>query len=74
MLSALIEGLLKTGAPWGVFCAILIVAVATLWRRSVQVSDKLYELAVAQVKRDTEVHGILSNALRELEELRKSLK
>lgn len=67
-------GLLKTGAPWGVLCAVLLVAVAALWRRSVQLSDKLYDLATSQVKQSAEVHGTLINTLKELEELRRCFK
>lgn len=73
-MEALLTGLLKTGAPWGFLCAALLVAVVALWRRSVQLSDKLYDLATAQVKQSAEVHGTLSNALKELEELRRCLK
>lgn len=73
-MEALLTGLLKSGAPWGILCAVLVLAVAALWRRSVQLSDKLYELATAQVKQSAEVHGTLSNALKELEELRRCLK
>jgi hypothetical protein len=73
-LEPLLTGLLKTGAPWGVLCAVLLVAVAALWRRSVQLSDKLYDLATSQVKQSAEVHGTLTNTLKELEELRRCFK
>jgi len=73
-LDALFTGLLKSGAPWGILCAALLAAVVALWRRSVQLSDKLYDLATSQVKQSAEVHGTLTNALKELEELRRCLK
>lgn len=73
-MEPLLTGLLKTGAPWGVLCAVLLVAVAALWRRSVQLSDKLYDLATSQVKQSAEVHGTLTNTLKELEELRRCFK
>lgn len=73
-MDALFSSLLKSGAPWGILCVALLLAVTTLWRRSVQLSDKLYELATAQVKQSAEVHGTMTNTLKELEELRRSFK
>ena len=73
-MEALLTGLLKSGAPWGILCAALLVAVAALWRRSVQLSDKLYDLATSQVKQSAEVHGTLTNTLKEIEELRRCFK
>lgn len=73
-MEPLLTGLLKSGAPWGLLCAVLVLAVAALWRRVTQLSDKLYDLATTQVKANSEVHGTLSNALKELEELRRMFK
>lgn len=71
-MSALLEGLLASGAPWGLLCAALSLAVAVLWRRSVDLSDKVYKLATDLVARDVEVRHALEGAKRELEELRRS--
>lgn len=70
MIDALVRGLLEAGAPWGILCAVLLAATVTLWRRSIALSDKLYDLAQAQVEKDVRVHAILEN-LRD--EIRRSL-
>ena len=72
MTSSLLKGLLESGAPWGILCAVLLAAVVALWRRSVTLSDKLYDLAVSQVKKDEQVHSTLEQVRRDVEEIRRS--
>jgi len=67
-----LKGLLESGAPWGLLCATLLVGVVALWRRSVSLSDKLYELAVAQVKKDEQVHSTLQQVREDVKEIRRS--
>jgi hypothetical protein len=71
MSTSLLKGLLESGAPWGILCAVLLAAVVALWKRSVALSDKLYELAVNQVKKDEQVHATLESVRREIEEIRR---
>jgi len=71
MVSPLLKGLLESGAPWGLLCAVLLAAVVVLWRRGVQLSDKLYDLATNQVKTNAETASALAEARRELETLRR---
>ena len=73
MTEALFQGLLKTGAPWGLLCAALLVAVCVLYRRNVSLSDRLFDLSAAGIRRDVEVHHALEEARREMEELRRCL-
>lgn len=70
-MDALIKGLVETGAPWGLLCAALSVAVAALWRRCLRLGEQLYEVSMAQVKRDLEFHHALESARLELVELRR---
>ncbi len=70
-MSALLKGLLESGAPWGLLCATLTIAIATLWRRYTVLSDKLYDLAIQQTKGYTEVHGTLERVKEDLEEIRR---
>ena len=49
-MDALIQGLLKTGAPWGFLCAVLLFAVYTLWQHLNVCLDRLYLLSTQQVE------------------------
>ena len=71
MTTALIQGLLKTGAPWGILCAVLTLAVAVLWRRYVSISDRLYDLAICQAKVETAFHETLERVKEDLEAIRR---
>lgn len=62
-MEALISGLLKAGAPWGILCAALTLAVVHLWKRCNDLADKVYDLAVSQVR----VNAETQNALRQVE-------
>lgn len=70
-MDALISGLLKTGAPWGILCAVLLAIVAALWKRTVTLSDKLYDLGVKQVEAFGHVRQQMQGVERELDELRR---
>lgn len=72
MTGSLLKGLLESGAPWGLLCAVLLAAVVALWRRITVLSDKLYELAVAQVKKDEQVHSTLEAVREDVKEIRRS--
>lgn len=72
METALIQGLLKTGAPWGILCAALTVALVVLWRRYVATSDRLYDLALAQMQKDEQIHATLARVREDVEEIRRT--
>lgn len=67
----ILEGLIKSGAPWGILCAALMYTAIHLWRRCVVLSDKLFELGMAQVKTSTEVHKTLETVKDDLEAIRR---
>lgn len=71
VIQLLLEGLIKAGAPWGILCAALMYTAIHLWRRCVVLSDKLFELGMAQVKASTEVHQTLEAVKDDLEAIRK---
>ena len=73
-MAALLEGLLKTGAPWGLLCAALVLAVAVLWRRCNTLSDRLYELAISQVKINTETKQSLRSVERDMDDISRKFK
>jgi len=70
-MDALLTSLVKSGAPWGLLCAALSLAVVALWRRVTELSNKLYEVSMAQLKRDLEFHHTLEAARLEMAELRR---
>lgn len=69
-LGPVISALLKMGAPW-VITAVFIVLFVAERKRKDQLADKLYDLGMAGVKKDTEVHATLENVRRDLEEIRR---
>ena len=70
-MGPLLKGLLESGAPWGMLCAALTLAIVALWRRYVAISDKLYDLAIQQTKGYTEIHETLERVRQDLEEIRR---
>ena len=71
-MEALITGLLKTGAPWGILCAVLLAIVVALWRRTIQLSDKLYDLGTKQIESFGEVRAHMASVQRDLDEIRRA--
>lgn len=71
-MDALVTGLMKTGAPWGILCAVLLAIVVSLWKRTLTLSDKLYDLGVKQVEAFGHVREQMRGVERELDELRRS--
>jgi hypothetical protein len=69
-MDALIATLLKLGAPW-VMTAILLVLFVAERKRKDDLADKLYDLGLAQVKKDTEVHTTLELVRKDVEEIRR---
>lgn len=69
-LGPVISALLKMGAPW-VITAVFVLLFVAERKRVAELADKLYELGLAQVKKDTEVHNALAEVRRDLEEIRR---
>lgn len=69
-MDMIIKELLKLGAPW-----IVVAIFAWLFyderKKSGQLADKLYDLGMAQVKKDTEVHQALQLVQKDVEEIRR---
>lgn len=70
-MEALITGLFKSGAPWGILCAVLLTIVAVLWKRTITLSDNLYDLGVKQVEAFGHVREEMRLVKRELDEQRR---
>lgn len=73
MIGTLIDTLIKTGAPWGILCAVLSLAVWVLWRRCNLLSDRLYDVSMLQTKKSTQVHERLYDLHNEVQEIRRRL-
>lgn len=73
-MGALMKGLLETGAPWGLLCASLVLAVAVLWKRCNILSDRLYDLAVSQVKVNTETKQSIVQVERDVDDISRKFK
>lgn len=67
---AIIDTLIKTGTPWALLCGVLLYGCIVFWKRNTQLSDKLYELGMAQTKSDSEVHHTLISVQKDLEVIR----
>jgi|WetSurSiteA1Bulk_404760.scaffolds.fasta_scaffold1110030_1 hypothetical protein len=69
-MDMIIKELLKLGAPW-----ICVAIFAWLFyderKKSAAMADKLYDLGMAQVKKDTEVHQALQLVQKDVEEIRR---
>lgn len=74
MVTALIDGLLKTGAPWGLLCAALTMAVVALWKDRQQLTDKLYQLAQAQASAAAETRKTLEAVERDVHEITREMR
>jgi hypothetical protein len=69
-LGPAIAALLKMGAPW----VVTALAVVLFWlerKRSNSLADQLYQLGLAQVEKDAEVHATLESVRRDLDEIRR---
>jgi hypothetical protein len=73
-MDALFKGLLETGAPWGILCAVLMFAVGVLWKRCNVLSDRLYELAIAQVRVNTETKRTIQSVEKDVEDISRRFK
>jgi len=73
-MSALLQGLLKTGAPWGILCAVLLFGIWVLWKRCNILSDRLYELAISQVKVNTETQKAIQSVEKDVEDICRRVK
>lgn len=62
--------MLKMGAPW-VLSAVFILLFLQERKRGGELADKLYDLGIAQVRKDGEVHATLKDVQRDLEEIRR---
>jgi ligand-binding sensor domain-containing protein len=70
-MDALITGLMKSGAPWGILCSVLLALVVALWKRTVTLSDKLYDLGMKQIESTSHFREEMRQVQRELDELRR---
>ena len=70
VVSATIVTLLKMGAPW-VMVAILLYLFIAERKRKDELADKLFELGMESVKRDTEVHHVLVEVRKDVEDIRR---
>jgi hypothetical protein len=66
----IIKELLKLGIPW-IVTAIFVWLYWDERKKKDQLADKLFELGMAQVKKDTEVHQALQLVQRDVEEIRR---
>lgn len=74
MGQAFLKGLLESGAPWGILCLALSIAVVALWKRSITLADRLYELATKQVEVNTETRSTLQNVERDVDDISRRFK
>jgi len=73
-MDALLKGLLETGAPWGILCAVLIFGIGVLWKRCNILSDRLFELAIAQVKVNTETQRTIQSVEKDVDDISRRFK
>ena len=73
METTLIASLVKLGAPW-VMVAILLYLFLIERKRKDELADKLFDLGMASVKKDTEVHVTLQSVQKDVEEIRRMYK
>ena len=69
-MDAIIKELLKLGVPW-IVSAIFIWLFYDERKNNKTLADKLFELGMAQVKKDTEVHQALQLVQKDVEEIRR---
>lgn len=58
-MEKIIKALVDAGAPWGLLCAILLLGILVLWRRNVQLTDKLYELGMSMTKANAKARSAI---------------
>lgn len=73
-MAALLKGLLETGAPWGILCTILLCGIGVLWKRCNVLSDRLFELAIAQVRVNTETQRTIQSVEKDVEDISRRFK
>lgn len=73
-MDALISGLLKTGAPWGILCAVLLFFVIKLWFEYTKMADKLFSLAENQIKVSAEIQHTLGHMEKNVDEITRKFK
>ena len=71
-MEALITGLFKTGAPWGILCAVLCAIVVAQWKHSLVLSKQLYDLGLKQTEAFMHVREQMRVVEREVTELRRA--
>jgi len=69
-MDMIIKELLKLGAPW-IISAIFIWLFYDERKKTSAMADKLYDMGMAQVKKDTEVHQALQLVQKDMEEIRR---
>jgi len=69
-MEAVIAAMLKLGAPW-VVAAIFVLLFVQERKRGGELADKLFDLGMAQVKKDGDVHATLQGVQRDLDEIRR---
>lgn len=69
-MDMIIKELLKLGAPW-IISAIFIWLFYDERKNNKALADKLFDLGMAQVKKDTEVHQALQLVQKDVEEIRR---
>lgn len=74
MVTALIDGLLKTGAPWAIYCAAMTAAVIAMWKDRQQMSAKMLELAMAQTEANAETRKTLEAVERDVHDITRELR
>jgi hypothetical protein len=70
-LGPALGALIKQGGPW----LVMAIFVILFWferKRKDELADRLYELGMASVKRDTQIHTALVEVRRDLDEIRRS--
>lgn len=72
-MDSLVNGLIESGAPWGILCAVLIYFIINLWKRYNILIDKLHDLSIEQVKINSEMHNILNCVEKDIEYINKRL-
>jgi hypothetical protein len=73
-METLINSLIKTGAPWGLLCAALALFVAVLWRQNLKLSDRVFELAMDQIRVNTETRHTLDHVQKDLTDISRRFK
>ena len=73
METTLVASLLKLGAPW-VMVAILLYLFIAERKRKDEMADKLYELAISQVKVNTETKRSIESVEKDVDDISRRFK